>query len=504
MAALLVLGVVGICAALLWRLARPWRRSRRIEGILKQQGLKGPPPKFLAGNSGQQYQMRIENQGKVMETCHDIVAHVTPEVVLWSSKYGKPYLTRSLDVPDVTFFDPDCAREILSRQFENFPKSSDQVQVVIDVVGHGVLGLEGGQEWSQRRNVLSPAFHTLKLKAMYARIRACSEKLVAKWKTCVPHGQAELEVAHDLKKLAADLISHVAFGANYEKGEQVFRGLTVLGDLALEAQSYFWLPLFSYYPCPLNRKIWKVKREIDRTVMSLIHERRRSSGNYGDDLLGLILEESDKSAGFSDKVVVDECKTFFLAGHETTGSLLGWTLFMLALNPDWQNRARAEVQEHFKENSQVGALDKLKLVGMILYETLRLYPAISEVQRVASKDTVLGGIKVPEGTQVTIPLLWLHHDPELWGADANEFNPERFSQGAAKASKHPSAYMPFVMGPRVCIGQTLALLEAKVAIATLLSNFAFSPASSYRHSPRMHVIIDAPRGIQLVVHKLSE
>ncbi|EFJ26610.1 hypothetical protein SELMODRAFT_412962 [Selaginella moellendorffii] len=128
-------------------------------------------------------------------------------------------------------------------------------------------------------------------------------------------------------------------------------------------------------------------------------------------------------------------------------------MMLLATNPTWQERARAEV-------------------GMVLNETLRLYPPAVFLVRTAMEDTKLGNLIVPEGTGVLVPILSILHDKEVWGEDANEFNPQRFADGVANASKHPFAFLPFSHRPRVCLGQGFALMEAKVALTMILHRFS--------------------------------
>jgi cytochrome P450 len=141
-------------------------------------------------------------------------------------------------------------------------------------------------------------------------------------------------------------------------------------------------------------------------------------------------------------------------------------------------------------------------VTMVIQETLRLYPPASVMMQEALTDVKLGNIEVPRGTIVQVPRLMLHLDKEAWGADADEFRPDRFANGVAAACRAAHMYVPFGHGPRTCIGQNLAMAELKVVLARLLTKFAFSPSPRYRHSPAFRLTIEPGFGLPLMVTKL--
>lgn len=139
---------------------------------------------------------------------------------------------------------------------------------------------------------------------------------------------------------------------------------------------------------------------------------------------------------------------------------------------------------------------------MVVHESLRLYPPVPVVTREAFEDMKFGDIHVPKGVNVWILLVALHQDPDIWGPDANEFNPERFANGASGACKLLHVYMPFGVGQRTCLGQNFAMAELKIILAQLVSNFSFSLSPKYRHSPTMRMVIEPEHGVNLLIKRL--
>ncbi|CAK9142458.1 unnamed protein product [Ilex paraguariensis] len=227
--------------------------------------------------------------------------------------------------------------------------------------------------------------------------------------------------------------------------------------------------------------------------------------SYESGFLGKLLEanhETNKNKWISVEDIVDECKTIYFAGHETTTSLLGWTILLLAIHKDWQEKARKEVVDLFgRKTPNSDGIGRMKIMNMIIEESLRLYPPVPAIKRKVEKKVRLGNLILPPNMQLYISPLALHHDPRIWGEDVHLFKPERFTGGVAKASNNTAAaFLPFGFGPRTCVGLNFAVIEAKIVLSMILQRYAFNLSPTYIHSPIQLFMVRPQHGIQVFLH----
>ncbi|MQL93207.1 hypothetical protein Taro_025855, partial [Colocasia esculenta] len=397
--------------------------------------------------------------------------------------------------PRVIVINLDMIRDILSTKFGHFEKP--KLDPLGELLINGLVAYEG-DKWAKHRRIINPAFHVEKLK-----------KLVG------PNGSCELDVWPELQNFTGDVISRTAFGSSFEEGRRIFQLQAELAELLIQGAQNIFIPGYSFFPTKRNRRMKEIAKEVQGLLRNMIMKREKEMKlgiTPNDDLLSLLLESnlkyykengSIKKFKMTIEDVIEECKLFYFAGQETTSDLLTWTMVVLSVNPSWQARAREEVLKVFgKAKPDFDSLGQLKVVTMILYEVLRLYPPAIYLLRSTFKTMELGGFTFPAGLQFILPILSIHHDPTFWGEDANEFNPERFSEGVSKASKHQMAFMPFGGGPRICVGQNFAMIEAKLGLPMILQHFSFDLAPSYTHAPYRVLTLQPQHGAQLILHKL--
>ncbi|KAI8020510.1 Cytokinin hydroxylase [Camellia lanceoleosa] len=483
---------------------------RSIKKIMEKQGVYGPKPRFLVGNILDMASLVSKSTSKDMDSInHDIVGRLLPHFLTWSKQYGKRFIFWNGIEPRMCITETEHIKELLSKYSTKAGKSWLQQQGSKHFIGRGLL-MANGDDWHHQRHIVAPAFTGDKLKGYGGHMVDCTKHMLQSLQNALELGQTEFEIGEYMTRLTADIISRTEFDCSYEKGQQIFHLLTVLQNLCAQSSRHLWFPGSRFFPSKYNREIKSLKMEVERLLMEIIQSRRDCveigrSSSYGNDLLGMLLNEMQKKKennGFSInlQLIMDECKTFFFAGHETTALLLTWTVMLLASNPEWQDKVRAEVKEVCNGGEFfIDHLSKLSSLNMVINESLRLYPPASVLPRMAFEDIKLGDLHIPKGLSMWIPVLAIHHSEELWGEDVNEFNPDRF----ASKSYTPGRFIPFAAGPRNCVGQSFAMMEAKIILAMLITKFSFTISDSYRHAPVIILTIKPKYGVQVCLKSLD-
>ncbi|TXG55101.1 hypothetical protein EZV62_020357 [Acer yangbiense] len=462
-----------------------WWRPKMIEKQLKKQGIHGYPYRLMHGNTKEMMKLAMEtNKSSTrssMEFPHDILPRINPLIHSLATTHKKAFVVWYGTTPRVAIMEPKLIKEILLNKFGEFPKT--EINSFTKLFATGLASYDG-HKWSKHRKIINPAFHFDKLKQMLPAFSTCTQELIEKWEKLVnqQEGCCELDVSVEFLNLTGDVISRAAFGSNFEEGRLIFLLQKEQGKLFLQSMR-------------LNLNFPLLRFAFDLLLCSLRNFFYNSN-------MKELQENQESNAGMTTEDVIEECKLFYFAGQETTANLLTWSIIALSMHQDWQERAREEVLTIFGKNKPTSDdLNHLKIVNMILLEVLRLYPPTSLIRR-TTKKTKLGDFYLPAGVQLFIPLHIVHRDPEQWGEDALEFNPERFAEGIAKASKDQVSYFPFGWGPRICIGQNFAMLEAKLALSQILQHFSFELAPTYTHAPSAAITLQPQYGAQIILHKL--
>ncbi|XP_058084244.1 cytochrome P450 709B1-like isoform X3 [Magnolia sinica] len=493
---------------------RPYALTRWFE----KQGITGPRYFFISGSFEEIKDLKKVASEKVLDThTQDIIPKILPHYCKWLSLHGETFLYWFGTQPRICITEPELAKEVLSIKFGFYPKSKARPPLAA-TLGKGLVFVNG-LDWVRHRRIVSPAFNVDKIKVMTKRMAACILSVLDGWQEQAIQTEEkykEMDISEEFLQLTADILTQTAFGSSYMEGKEVFEVQKELIQRAAASLHDVFFPGCQYIPTSWNVQTWKLKRRARNTLKRIIEKKLNSDdgrhseySSYGDDLLGFLLgipmaKSSRKQGGQLDMdEIIDECKTFFFGGHDTVSHLLSWTTLLLSLHNEWQEKLREEVlRECGMEIPDADKLSKLKLVNMVLLETLRLYPPVAIMTRMASRDMKLGDISIPKDIEISIPVPMIHRNKKYWGEDADEFKPMRFVDGIARAAKHPNALLAFSTGPRVCIGQTFAMIETKMVIAMILQRFTFTLSPQYKHSPIIKITLQPQFGLPVILQPL--
>ncbi|CAN0896230.1 Cytochrome P450 CYP749A22 [Linum grandiflorum] len=476
---------------------------------MRAQGIKGPSYRFFHGNTKEITQMRIEAAKMPMELSHHVLPRLQPHIYSWIKLYGNIFLQWYGSRAQLVVTEPELIKEVLNCKDGAFEKIGFQ-DSIRDLLGDG-LALSRGHKWSKMRKLATHAFHGESLKGMVPAMISSVEMMLERWKKNNPTGgRKEIEVFQEFKILTSEIISRTAFGSSYLEGEKVFDLLMKMVLIISRNHYKVRIPgLESFFRSGDEHESAVLQQEIKSIIMNMVSKRKEentsTSASSATDFLGLLLKaytDPDMNNSITTDDLIDECKTFYVAGHETTTSSLTWTVLLLAIHSEWQEKAREQVIQllgNSKTPTQDG-ISRLSILTMIINESLRLYPPVIHLTRRVERDEVrLGGkIRLSKGTEVYIPILAVHHDPETWGEDAQLFRPERFAEGVAK----PATFLPFSLGPRNCVGMNFAITEEKIALSMILQRYRFSLSDKYVHSPAPVLTTCPQHGLQIVVEEL--
>ena len=365
---------------------------------------------------------------------------------------------------------PDLAEEVLRGHAGDVMKDFF-TRALKPIAGEGLLTSDGAH-WRRQRRLAQPAFHKDRIEG-YAKIMVDeSRRLAAGWRD----GDAR-DLHKDLSRLTLEIVTRALFGGDAgADADVVGSALDVVMDHF--SRTYAFVPGVSALLFWQQLRVRRAVRRIDEVVGRLV-ETRRASGRDTGDLLSMLLAARDEDGRpMDDRQLRDEAVTILLAGHETTALALTWTFWLLSRHPEAEARVHAEVDALLGgRDATAGDLRRLQYCDAVVREAMRLYPPAWAIGREPKTPIVLDGWTIPAGAQVTIAPWVLHRDAR-WFESPEAFRPERWLDGLADRLPR-FAYMPFGGGPRVCIGQGFAQLEAVLVLATLAQSWRAATAPGH-------------------------
>ena len=386
---------------------------------------------------------------------------------------------------------PDHVEHVLVHNNQNYVKGEAFQETLGPVLGNGILNSEG-EFWRRQRHLVEPAFHPERITTYAEMMVDVTERRTADWAT----GQTR-DVHSEMSSLTLEIVGRTLFGLDLsDESGRVGDALDVVMAGA-EFSATDLLP--QWVPTPGRRRFEKAVEDLDEVVARIVEERKRNPTE--DDVVSKLLDARDEAGhGMTDEQVRDEVMTLLLAGHETTALALTFTFFLLAQLGDMEAKLVAELDRELDgEPPTVGDMDDLPYLDRVVKESMRLYPPVPGIVREPVEDDSIGGYRVPAGVTVGMSQHVVHRDPR-WYDDPMSFRPERWTE-ELEQSLPRLAYFPFAAGPRRCIGDRFAMLEARLVLATVLQEYHLELVSSPSLDLRPSITARPKNPVWMQVHE---
>lgn len=385
---------------------------------------------------------------------------------------------------------PDHIEDVLVNHPRKFIKGR-VLQANKRVFGRGLLTSEG-DFWLRQRRLAQPAFHRARIAGYASTMVEYTERMLQEWQD----GE-ERDIHKEMMRLTLQIVGKTLFDADVERDAQdIGKSMELLLELGADFRRTLFIP--QWLPTPTNIRLERAIRQIERVLYRMIAE-KRSSGRDAGDLLSMLLAAQDEDGSrMTDKQLRDEAITLFLAGHETSANTLSWTWWLLAQSLAVETKLHAELRMVLAGRApSLEDLPKLVYTNHIITESMRLYPPAWGTARTAVEDHEIAGYAVPKGSGVSFAQWTVHRDARWYDAP-EEFRPERWEGDLLKRIPR-FAYFPFGGGPRQCIGNTFALMETALILATIAQQYRFRLVEGHQVVPLASITLRPRHGIRVVM-----
>lgn len=413
------------------------------------------------------------------------------------------FLTRNMQYGDLTHLKflkydayqvnhPDLIRQVLMQDNAIWHKSIIYKRSLKDYLGIGMLNADG-DFWRRQRQLSQPAFHVNRISAYADTMVDYAYRMLDEWQA----GETR-DIAEDMMKVTLFIVGKTLFDTDLrEESGHVAEALEfMLEDIINASQQLFHLP--DWMPTPMKYRKQQTIELLNQVVMPMIEARRKNNEDTGDLLSMLLLAQDDNGEGMTDEQIRNEALTLVLAGHETTANALTWTLYLLSQNPDIAEQLYAEIDTVIgTRRPTLADLRNLPYTENVIKEGMRVYPPVWTVARQTQEATELGGYSIPKYATAIIPIWSVHHD-ERWYPNPMQFDPDRWSEERAKDIPR-YGYLAFGGGPRICIGNAFAMMEAQLILVSILQRFRLTLADGHRVIPEPLVTLRPKYGMKMTI-----
>lgn len=411
-----------------------------------------PPGPPASGPLGSLPDIRRDRLGLLIKSVHD---------------YGEVVHFRMLNRHVVLLANPDHVRHVFQDNYRNYSKQTPGFRVLRAFLRNGLLTNEGDQ-WLRQRRIAQPAFHRSRIAAFAKTMTTAATKLADRWDG---DKASETNLTADMMRLTLRIVGETLLSTDVtHEADRVGQALTVALRSANRAVGRI-VDIPQWIPTPANVRLRRALAALDDVVYEIIDQRRHEANDTGD-LLSMLMHARDEETGeaMTDCQLRDEAMTIFLAGHETTAVALGWTWYLLSKYPEVAQRLRDELTDVLGGRPpSFYDLPRLTYTEQVIKESMRLYPPAWIISRCAIAADRIGGYDIPPRTIIFASPYVTHRLPRLW-ENPEGFEPGRFDHDRVESTP-PFTYFPFGGGPRQCIGNTFAMMEMVLVIATLAQRY---------------------------------
>ncbi|KAF0497170.1 cytochrome P450 [Gigaspora margarita] len=436
---------------------------------------------------------------------HDYLAKKYGGIARYHGLFNKTHILIS---------DPKLVQQVLVNHSYDYPRYFVNRTLAKKFFGGGILIAEGNSHKRQRK-MMNPSFAFANVKEMVPTFVQAGHKLKDIWIKQIGNKKEErITITAIIQKITLDVIGLVGF--NYE-----FNSTTSDSELAKAYRTLLGRnpsPLFVAFantltfirklPITVNNQFNDSIKTINNISEKLVAEQKNAPVR-GKDLLSLLVKENESLPVYEQlthEELVSQVMILLAAGHETTSTTLSWALYFLAKYPDIQDRLRKEVLGVFTDRNHfptIDEIDQLKYLECIFKETLRIVPPVPELPRYNLKDEIMNGYVIPKGTPLMISIYAIHHDPSIWGDDAENFNPSRWLDPEIKSKISNTHFLAFSAGPKNCLGLKMAHLELKSILSVIIRNFEFRLVEGFTFKKKLLGFSKPIPGIDLFVSKVD-
>ncbi|MBA2679286.1 MAG: cytochrome P450 [Ktedonobacteraceae bacterium] len=417
---------------------------------------------------------------------------------MWQ-RYGDLVRIRFLLWPGYLLYHPDHVKYVLHDHHRNYDKQSPLLNSFRFFFGNGLF-TNNGESWLHQRRLMQPAFHHKRLAHFGTIMTDTTLAMLEHWQSA---GSQPLDIPLEMTRLTLRIAGLTLFNLDLSNDADLV-GHT-FSVILPHLTKYSFLPFPPLWvPTPGNRRIIAGRETLNQVVYDIISQRRKhltDSRMETGDLLSMLLAARDEETGegMNDQQVRDEVMTLLLAGHETTSAALTWIWYLLSEHPEVEQRLHEEVDRVLGgQPPTVDRLDDLPYTRRVIQETMRLYPPAFFIIRHTKADDEIGGYPVPANSIIFLMAHQMHRHPAIW-EEPERFDPERFTPERS-ASRPRFAYIPFGGGPRICIGNSLAMMEAQLVLATVVQQYSLRLVPGHPVEPQM-VLTTRPRhGLPMTLH----